>query len=48
MYWLENDRLELAKGETLTFRYRVVIHTGDAEDAGIAEVYENYCEASQR
>jgi hypothetical protein len=48
MYWLENDRLELARGETLTFRYRVVIHTGDAEDAGITEVYENYCEASQR
>jgi hypothetical protein len=32
----------LAKGESLTFRYRVVFHKGDASDANIAEVYKEY------
>lgn len=42
MYWLENDRLDLPKGETLTLRYRVVVHTGNAEAANIAEHFAKY------
>lgn len=42
MYWLENDRLELPKGETLTLRYRVVVHSGNAEEAGIAGHFAKY------
>ncbi|GMV93457.1 MAG: hypothetical protein AMXMBFR82_32350 [Candidatus Hydrogenedentota bacterium] len=42
MYWLENDRLELPRGETLTLRYRVVVHTGNAEAANIAEHFRKY------
>jgi hypothetical protein len=42
MYWLEGDRLELPKGETLTLRYRVVVHAGDAKKAQIARRFEQY------
>lgn len=42
MNWLDNDRLDLPKGETLTLRYRVVVHTGNAEAANIAEHFAKY------
>ena len=42
MQWLENDRLDLPKGEQLTLRYRVVVHTGNAATAGIADLWEQY------
>lgn len=43
MYWPENGtHIELAKGRELRLRYRVVVHAGDAESAGIAEVFEKY------
>jgi hypothetical protein len=42
MNWLENDQLELAKGEKLTLRYRVVVHTGDANSAGLAKIFDQY------
>lgn len=42
MQWLENDRLDLPKGEKLTLRYRVVVHTGDATTAGIADLWKQY------
>ncbi|MGA2987337.1 MAG: PmoA family protein [Terriglobia bacterium] len=32
----------IAKGESLTFRYRVVIHHGDAAEAQVAEAYSRY------
>ena len=32
----------IQQGETLTFRYRVVIHHGDYREAGIAELYRRY------
>ncbi len=43
----ENDKtkdgsLTLAPGETLRFRYRVVIHPGDARTAHIARLYDDY------
>jgi hypothetical protein len=44
MYWLEGDRFELPKGETLTLQYRVLVHTGTAEDAAIAQHFEAYGE----
>jgi len=32
----------LEPGETMTFRYRVVVHPGDAQAAGIAGIYRKY------
>ena len=43
MYWPENDKeITLKKGETINLRYRVVIHTGDPNEAGIAQRFEEY------
>ena len=42
MFWIENDVLELPKGEKLELRYRVVVHSGNAEGAGIAEMFKRY------
>jgi hypothetical protein len=42
MYWLENDRLELSKGETLSLKYRVIVHSGDVNEAGIAQHFAAY------
>jgi hypothetical protein len=42
MYWMEGDRLNLPKGESLTLRYRVVVHGGDADEADIAGLWEAY------
>jgi hypothetical protein len=38
--------LTLPAGESLTLRYRVVLHRGDAEAAGIAAEYANYARTS--
>ena len=32
----------VAENETVTFRYRVVIHQGDAKAARVASLYEQY------
>lgn len=42
MYWLENDRFNWSKGRMLRFRYRVVIHPGNSNDAQIAGLYAAY------
>jgi hypothetical protein len=42
MYWLEDDHFDLAKEHILTLRYRVVVHTGDEQTAGIQEIFEQY------
>lgn len=43
MYWPENDEeILLEKGEKLTLRYRVVIHSGTHSDADIAGEFEKY------
>ena len=34
-------------GGSLTFRYRVLIHHGDAKEANLAEAYEQYLKASR-
>jgi hypothetical protein len=46
MFWLEDGRLELAKGEVLTLRYRVVVHSGDAKTAEIKEIFKQYEQAA--
>jgi hypothetical protein len=47
MNWLKNGRLEMAKGEKLTLRYRVVVHTGDVKTAGIQRIFEKYKQAAE-
>jgi len=42
MYWLENDRLDLPQGQPLKLQYRVVVHTGNAQQARIAALFEDY------
>ena len=39
--WLE-DGLELAQGEPLRLRYRVIVHGGTTQEAGIAGLYAEY------
>ena len=40
--WMEDGFLSLPAGEPLRLRYRVVVHTGGTEDAGIAGLYTDY------
>ncbi len=43
MYWPENDKnTSLKKGEQIRLRYRVIVHSGDTKEAGIAEEFEKY------
>lgn len=42
MNWLDESGLTLTKGEEVTLRYRVVVHAGDAEAAGIAGQFDAY------
>ncbi len=42
MYWPEGQHTEIPKGQPLTLRYRVVAHDGDANEAGIAKLFEEY------
>ncbi|UCC98887.1 MAG: PmoA family protein [Phycisphaerales bacterium] len=42
MYWLEGDKLNLAKGEELSLEYRVVVHAGNAKAADIAGLFNRY------
>ena len=42
MYWLEGGHLDLAEGDELRLRYRVIVHSGSTEEARIEELYEDY------
>jgi hypothetical protein len=42
MNWLEGDKLDIPKGEKLTLKYRVVVHSGDTQKAGIAAIFDAY------
>jgi len=43
MYWHENDKnTSLKKGEQIKLRYRVIVHSGNHTDAGIAEEFAKY------
>ncbi len=45
MYWPENDeQTELKKGDQIHLRYRVIVHSGDTKEAGIAGEFEKYSE----
>jgi hypothetical protein len=43
MYWPENDKnTSLKKGEQIKLRYRVIVHSGNHVEAGIAEEFAKY------
>ena len=43
MYWPENNEFtHLKKGEKINLKYRVLVHSGDHEQAKIAQEFENY------
>ena len=43
MYWPENDETtQFKKGDTLTLRYRVLVHSGDTKQAAIAQEFKLY------
>jgi len=43
MYWPENgENIVLQKGEKINLRYRVIVHSGDHIEAGIAQEFEKY------
>ena len=42
--WLDDAGLRLAKGETLELEYLVVVHAGDAVEAGIAALFDKWAE----
>lgn len=44
MYWPEDDTkgTQLAKGEKVVLRYRVLVHSGNHETAKITELFEKY------
>jgi hypothetical protein len=43
MYWPKNEKTtDLKKGDTIKLRYRVLVHTGDHKEAGIAAQFEKY------
>jgi hypothetical protein len=45
MYWPGNDKnITLKKGEQIKLRYRVLVHSGNHEEANIAEEFEKYKE----
>ena len=42
--WLDDAGLRLAAGETLELEYQVVVHAGDAAEAGIAALFSTWAE----
>ncbi len=42
MNWLEGDKLDIPKGEKLTLTYRVVVHSGNTQEAGIPALFDAY------
>jgi len=48
MYWLKGGHTELAKGQTLTLCYRVVVHTGNAKAAEIGQIFKRYKQAAEK
>jgi hypothetical protein len=42
MNWLEGGHLDLPKGQKLTLSYRVVVHSGDTQKAGISALFDAY------
>ncbi len=42
--WLDEKGVQLPSGKSLQLSYRVVVHSGDAEQAGIAELFRKWAE----
>ncbi|MFN8348923.1 MAG: PmoA family protein [Spirosomataceae bacterium] len=43
MYWPQDDKATtMKKGEKLTLRYRVLVHTGNHQTANVAQLFEKY------
>jgi hypothetical protein len=43
MYWPDNEKsTELKKGDKITLRYRVIVHSGDEKEADIAGEFEKF------
>lgn len=43
MYWPENEKTtEMTKGDKITLRYRVIVHSGDEKEADIAGEFEKF------
>ncbi|MBI2424730.1 MAG: PmoA family protein [Candidatus Hydrogenedentes bacterium] len=42
MYWLPGGKLVLPQGVPVVWRYRVIVHAGSAEAAGIGALFEDY------
>lgn len=42
MFWLEGDQLDLAQGEKVPLRYRVVVFAGDHGEANLGALYDAY------
>lgn len=43
MYWPADDKATvLKKGETIKLKYRVLVHSGDTREAGVASLFEQY------
>lgn len=43
IYWPEKDeKTEFKKGEKINLRYRVIVHSGDHNEAKTAQEFENY------
>jgi len=45
--WMSNDRSQnspqtVEPGKSLRYRYRVIVHPGDVQSAGIAALYSSY------
>lgn len=44
MYWPQDGKETfLKKGMVLNLRYRVIVHSGNTEEAGIAELFSKFC-----
>ena len=46
MNWLEGGKLQLPKAKMLKLQYRVVVHAGDTEKAGIKTIFAQYKRAA--
>ncbi len=47
MYWPEGEHTDIPQGRPLTLRYRVVAHDGDARQARVANLFEQYTASAQ-
>ena len=42
--WLDDDGVRISTGDSIRLQYRVVVHAGDANAAGIADLYRQWAE----